>query len=178
MLLIIVVVVWAVNDQNRAFNIPNNISKHSWNEKSKFILSLVLAENTKDLVAFLLNTHTQVNVLSLGCILLTSNTTTKVCYRRASNTRHKSLKQTLFLSDFLEKSWDLYFTLFSPLKCAFSLPNVEPHVFGSTETTVIPKSTLEKGKQTQVFQDLWWVLQVLVTRFCLHAIRKPQFLPK
>lgn len=36
----------------------------SWNEKSKFILSLVLAENTKDLVAFLLNTHTQVNVLS------------------------------------------------------------------------------------------------------------------
>ena len=138
-----------MNDQNRAFNIPNNISKHSWNEKSKFILSLVLAENTKDLVAFLLNTHTQVNVLSLGCILLTSNTTTKVCYRRASNTRHKSLKQTLFLSDFL----DLYFTLFSPLKCAFSLPNVEPHVFGSTETTVIPKSTLEKGKQTQVFQD-------------------------
>ena len=78
MLLIIVVVVWAVNDQNRAFNIPNNISKHSWNEKSKFILSLVLAENTKDLVAFLLNTHTQVNVLSLGCILLTSNTTTGV----------------------------------------------------------------------------------------------------
>ena len=178
MLLIIVVVVWAVNDQNRAFNIPNNISKHSWNEKSKFILSLVLAENTKDLVAFLLNTHTQVNVLSLGCILLTSNTTAKVCYRRASNTRHKSLKQTLFLSNFLEKSWDLYFTLFSPLKCAFSLPNVEPHVFGSTETTVIPKSTLEKGKQMQVFQDFWWVLQGLVTRFCLHAIRKPQFLPK
>ena len=167
MLLIIVVVVWAVNDQNRAFNIPSSISKHSfrrsamhsdemtrsWNEKSKFILYLVLAKNTKNHVAFLLNAHTQVNVLSLGCILLTSKTTTKVCYRRASNTRHKSLKQTLFLSNFLEKSWDLYFTLFSPLKCAFSLPNVEPHVFGSTETTVIPKSTLEKGKQMQVFQD-------------------------
>ena len=30
------------------------------------------------------------------------------------NTRHKSLKQTPFLSNFLEKSWDLYFTLFSP----------------------------------------------------------------
>ena len=137
-----------------------------------------LLKTPKILLLFLLNTHTQVNVLSLGCILLTSNTTAKVCYRRASNTRHKSLKQTLFLSNFLEKSWDLYFTLFSPLKCAFSLPNVEPHVFGSTDTTVIPKLTLEKGKQMQVFQDFWWVLQVLVTRFCLHAIRKPQFLPK
>ena len=62
------------------------------------------------------------------------------------NTRHKSLKQTPFLSNFLEQSWDFYFTLFSPLKCAFSLPNVEPRVFWSTETTVIPKSTLGKGK--------------------------------
>ena len=33
-----------------------------------------------------------------------------------------------------------------PLKCAFSLPNVEPRIFWSTETTVIPKSTLGKGK--------------------------------
>ena len=32
------------------------------------------------------------------------------------------------------------------------LPNVEPHVFWSTETTVIPKSTLGKWKRTQVFQ--------------------------
>ena len=42
--------------------------------------------------------------------------------------------------------------LFS-LKCAFSLPNVEPRVFWSTETTVIPKSTLGKRRRTQVFQD-------------------------
>ena len=39
-----------------------------------------------------------------------------------------------------------------------SSPNVEPHIFWSTETTVIPKSTLGKGKITQVFQDLWRVL--------------------
>ena len=32
--------------------------------------------------------------------------------------------------------------------------NVELRVFWSTETTVIPKSTLGKGKITQVFQDL------------------------
>ena len=34
-----------------------------------------------------------------------------------------------------------------------SFPSVEPRVFWSTETTVIPKSTLGKGKITQVFQD-------------------------
>ena len=34
-----------------------------------------------------------------------------------------------------------------------SFPNVEPYVFWSTETPVIPKSTLGKGKCTQVFQD-------------------------
>ena len=77
------------------------------------------------------------------------------------NTRHKSLKQTPFLSNFLEKSWHFYFTLFSSPKCAFSLPNVEPRVFWSTETTVIPKSTLGKGKQTQVFQDFWRVLYLV-----------------
>ena len=45
------------------------------------------------------------------------------------NTRHKSLKQTPFLSNFLEKSLGLLVTqVFSP-KCPFSLPNVEPRVF-------------------------------------------------
>ena len=39
-----------------------------------------------------------------------------------------------------------------------SFPNVEPHIFWSTEATVIPKLTLGKGKITQVFQDLWRVL--------------------
>ena len=34
--------------------------------------------------------------------------------------------------------------LFSLSWCALSLPNVEPRVFWSTETTVIPKSTLGK----------------------------------
>ena len=76
----------------------------SWNEKSKLILYLVLAKNTKNRVAFLLNAHTQLNVLSLGCILLTLNTT--------------------YSNGVLQQS------------------------------------------------------QVLVTRFCLHAVRKPRFLPK
>ena len=35
------------------------------------------------------------------------------------------------------------------------------HVFWSTETTVIPKSTLGKGKITQVFQDLWRVALIV-----------------
>ena len=168
MLLIIVVVVWAVNDQNRAFNIPNNISKHSWNEKSKFILSLVLAENTKDLVAFLLNTHTQVNVLSLGCILLTSNTTTKVCYRRASNTCHKSLKQTLSLSNFLEKSWDLYFTLFSPLKCAFSSPMLSHTYLEALTPLWYPNQHWRRGNRRKCFKIFdeycrsWWLAFVFM----------------
>ena len=38
---------------------------------------------------------------------------------------------------------------------SLSFPNVKPCIFWSTETTVIPKSTLGKGKITQVFQDLW-----------------------
>ena len=35
-----------------------------------------------------------------------------------------------------------------------SFPNVDPRIFWSTETTVIPKSTLGNGKITQVFQDI------------------------
>ena len=58
------------------------------------------------------------------------------------NTRHKSLKLTPFLVNFLENSWDLLITLFFSVKYAFSLPNVEPRVFWSTETTVIPQSNI------------------------------------
>ena len=83
------------------------------------------------------------------------------------NTRHKSLKQTPFLSNFLEKSWDFYFTLFSPPKCAFSLPNVEPRVFWSTETTVIPKSTLGRGNRHKCFKifDEYCSLSLLRWKF-------------
>ena len=35
-----------------------------------------------------------------------------------------------------------------------SFPSVEPRVFWSTGTTVIPKSTLGKGKRTQVFTSI------------------------
>ena len=48
---------------------------------------------------------------------------------RSHNTRHKSLKQTPFLSNFLEKSLGLLVTQVFSLKCPFSLPNVEPRVF-------------------------------------------------
>ena len=43
-------------------------------------------------------------------------------------------------------------------KVPILFPNVEPSVFWSTETTIISKLTLGKGKRTQVFQDLWRVL--------------------
>ena len=43
-------------------------------------------------------------------------------------------------------------------KVPISFPSVEQRLFWSTETTVIPKLTLGKGKRTQVFQDLWRVL--------------------
>ena len=42
------------------------------------------------------------------------------------------------------------------------LPNVEPRVFWSTETTEIPKATLGKGKRTQVFQDFWRGLLLII----------------
>ena len=71
------------------------------------------------------------------------------------NPRQKSLKQTPLLLNFLEKSWDLLLTNLFSLWCALSLPNVEPRVFWSTETAVMPKSTLGKGKRTQMFQDFW-----------------------
>ena len=58
--------------------------------------------------------------------------------------------------------WKILYIHSSHLCChsnvPLSFPNVEPRVFWSTETTVIPKSTLGKGKITQVFQDLWRVL--------------------
>ena len=41
---------------------------------------------------------------------------------------------------------------------SLSFPNVEPCVFWSTETTVISKSTLGKGKRAQLSQDFWRVL--------------------
>ena len=59
----------------------------------------------------------------------------------------------------LEFSPNFLHSLLTPsfsLKCAPL--NVEPRVFWSTETTVIPKSTLGKGKITPEFQDLWQVL--------------------
>ena len=74
------------------------------------------------------------------------------------NTRHKSLKQEPFALNFLLISYIHSWHLRSQLHLPLSFPNVEPRVFWSSETTVIPKSTLGKGKITQVFQDLWRVL--------------------
>ena len=71
------------------------------------------------------------------------------------NPRQKSLKQTPLVLNFLENSWDLLLTNLFSLYCALSLPNVEPRVFWSTETAVMPRSTLGKGKRTQAFQDFW-----------------------
>ena len=75
------------------------------------------------------------------------------------NTRHKSLKQEPFVLNFLQISYIHSWHLRSHLNLPLSFLNVEPRVFWSSEMTVIPKSTLEKGKITQVFQDLWRVLQ-------------------
>ena len=71
---------------------------------------------------------------------------------------HKSLKQNPCFLNF----WKILY-IHSSYLCShsnepLSFPNVEPRVFWSTEMTVIPKSALGKGKITQVFQDLWWVL--------------------
>ena len=57
------------------------------------------------------------------------------------NTRHKSLKQTLSLS--------------------LSFPNVQPRVFWSTETTVIPKATSWKGKRVRVLRFLTSILSIV-----------------
>ena len=76
------------------------------------------------------------------------------------NTRHKSLKQEPFVLNFLQISYIHSSHLCSHSNVPLSFPNVEPRIFWSTETTVIPKSTLGKEKITQVFQDLWRVLQV------------------
>ena len=76
------------------------------------------------------------------------------------NTRHKSLKQEPFVLNFLQISYIHSWHLRSHLHLPLSFRNVEPGVFWSSETTVIPKSTLGKEKITQVFQDLWRVLQV------------------
>ena len=74
------------------------------------------------------------------------------------NTRHKSLKQTSF--EFSRKC--LTSTLRASVltqMCPSPSPILTPHVFWSTETTVIPKSTLGKGKHTRVFQDFWRILK-------------------
>ena len=68
------------------------------------------------------------------------------------NTRHKSLKQTLFLSNFLENSWDLYFTLFFSLTCAFSLPNVEPAYFEALRPLWYPNQRWGRGKRHKCFK--------------------------
>ena len=75
------------------------------------------------------------------------------------NIRHKSLTQKLFFLNFLQISYIHSSHLYSHSKQVLSFPNVGPRILWSTETTVIPKSTLGKGKITQVFQDLWRVLQ-------------------
>ena len=74
------------------------------------------------------------------------------------NTRHKSLKQEPFVLNFLQISYIHSRHLRFHSNVPLSFPNVEPRIFWSTETTVIPKSTLGKEKIMQVFQDLWWVL--------------------
>ena len=78
--------------------------------------------------------------------------------RISCNTPHKSLKQEPFVLNFLQISYIHSWHLRSHSNVPLSFPNVEPRVFRSTETTVIPKSALGKGKITQVFQDLWRVL--------------------
>ena len=52
------------------------------------------------------------------------------------------------------------FLTFTPDTFVFTqmCPSPSPRIFWSTETTVIPKSTLRKEKVTQVFQHLWQVL--------------------
>ena len=81
---------------------------------------------------------------------------------RGHNTRHKSLKHKPFLLNFLENFLHSLFTPFFSLKCAPLLPRCWATRIWSIETTAIPKSTSGKGKSTQVFQDFWRVLQVLV----------------
>ena len=57
------------------------------------------------------------------------------------------LKQTPFLLNFLENFLHLLFSPLFSVKCPLSFRNVEPRVFWGTGTTVIPKSTLGKGKR-------------------------------
>ena len=88
----------------------------------------------------------------------------KIIFSYTHNTRHKSLKQEPFVLNFLQISYIPSWHLRSHLHLPLSFRNVEPGVFSSSETTVIPKSTLGKGKITQVFQDLWRVLQISIIR--------------
>ena len=85
------------------------------------------------------------------------------------NTRHKSLKQKAFVLNFLQISFIHSSHLCSHSNVPLSFPNGEPRVFWSTEMTAIPKSTLGKGEITQVFQDLWRVLQALLTQMQLPS---------
>ena len=69
------------------------------------------------------------------------------------NTHRKSLKQKLFLWNFLKNFWHSLFTPLFSLKCAPHLPQCWATCI--LETTVIAKSTLGKGKCIQVFQHFW-----------------------
>ena len=68
------------------------------------------------------------------------------------NIRHKSLKRKPFLLNFLQISYFHFSYLCSHSNVPLSFPNVELRVFWSTETTVIPKSTLGKGKSHKCFK--------------------------
>ena len=68
------------------------------------------------------------------------------------NTRHKSLKQKAFVLNFLRISYIHSSHLCSQSNAPLSFPNVEPHVFWSTEMTANPKSTLGKGKSHKCFK--------------------------
>ena len=72
------------------------------------------------------------------------------------NTHRKSLKQKLFLWNFLKNFLHSLFTPLFSLKFAPPLPQCWATCI--LETTVIAKSTLGKGKCTQVFQHFWQAL--------------------
>ena len=69
------------------------------------------------------------------------------------NTDCKSLKQKLFLWNFLKNFLHSLFTPLFSLKCTPHLPQCWATCI--LKTTVIAKSTLEKGKRIQVFQHFW-----------------------
>ena len=73
-------------------------------------------------------------------------------YKRIYNTCYKSLKHEPYVFlEFLKMSYIHSSHLSSHSNVQLSFPNVEPRTFWSTETTVIPNSTLGKGKIPEVF---------------------------